>query len=218
MSGDDYASLRERMVRADIRGRGIRNERVLSAFRTVPRERFVPKEHLREAYGDHPVQIGYAQTVSQPYIVALMMESMELSGGERVLEIGTGSGYQTALLAEICAAVYTVERLPQLAESARRRLDGMGYANVYYRLGDGTLGWPEEAPFDGIVVSASAPRMPAPLKQQLTEGGRLVIPVVDDLLVIERREEAFHCRHVCGCRFVKLIGREGWADAAKDER
>ena len=215
--GDDYAALREKMVRDDILGRGIRDSLVVSAFRRVPREKFVPEEFLGEAYDDHPLQIGAGQTVSQPYIVAVMLEAVRPTREGRALEIGTGSGYQTALLAEMFREVYTVERLPELAQSARARLDGMGYRNVRYRVGDGTLGWIEEAPYDAVIVSAAAPEAPASLEEQLADSGRMVTPIGDQhrqtLVVVERRgTERAKRRRLCDCVFVKLIGEEGWGE------
>ncbi len=204
------------MVERQIRRRGIRDRRVLDAFRSVPRHCFVPPRWRDQSYEDHPVDIGYGQTISQPYIVALMTEALHLRGDERVLEIGTGSGYQTAILASLCAHVYTVERIAELSDAARKVLGELGYTNVSYRVGDGTLGWPEEAPFDGIMVTAAAPSVPESLKQQLGEGGRLVMPVGgrggQDLVVLERRGEEFRRERLCGCVFVRLIGREGWPE------
>lgn len=202
------------MVRRQIADRGIKDPRVLDAMRSVPRHRFVPPDRVGDAYADYPLPIGHGQTISQPYIVALMLECLRLQGGERILEIGTGSGYQTALLAELCAELYTLERIPELAQAARDRLTAMGYANVHYRTGDGTLGWPEEAPFDGIIVSAAAPRLPQPLLEQLADSRRMVIPVGDvigqDLMVVERVGKRTRETTVCGCVFVKLVGQEGW--------
>ncbi len=211
-----WLAQRAEMVRAQLRARGLRNERVLAACAEVPRHLFVPEPLRPQAYEDHPLPIGLDQTISQPYMVALMLECLEPTGRERVLEIGTGSGYQTALLARLCREVYTIERLTPLAEDARRALEGLGYANVHYRIGDGTLGWPEAAPFDGIVVSAGAPEEPPSLLAQLAEGGRMVIPVGDRwaqrLLVIQRRKGELHRRTETACVFVKLIGREGWPE------
>lgn len=204
------------MVERQIRRRGIRDGRVLDVFRSVPRHLFVPPRWRDQSYEDHPVDIGYGQTISQPYIVALMSEALRLRGHERVLEIGTGSGYQTAILASLCSHVYTVERIAELSAAARRVLDELGYANVSYRVGDGTLGWPEEAPFDGIMVTAAAPSVPESLKSQLGEGGRLVMPVGgrggQDLIVLKRRGEEFERERLCGCVFVRLIGHEGWPE------
>ncbi|MHC5055008.1 MAG: protein-L-isoaspartate(D-aspartate) O-methyltransferase [Planctomycetota bacterium] len=202
------------MVRKDIAARGITDARVLEIMRRVPRERFVWQVDRRQACADHPIRIGEGQTISQPYIVALMTQELALSGDEKVLEIGTGSGYQTAILAELAREVYTLERFAALAELAREALAELGYANVRHRTGDGTLGWPEEAPFDRIMVTAGAPRVPESLKGQLADGGRLVIPVggegYQDLMLVTREGEGFRERVVCGCSFVKLVGAEGW--------
>jgi len=207
---------REDMVERQIRRRGIRDVRVLEAFRRVPRHLFVPPRYRDQSYEDHPVEIGFGQTISQPYIVALMTEALELRGDERTLEIGTGSGYQTAILAGLCRHVYTIERITELSSAARKVLERLGYSNVSYRVGDGTLGWPEEAPFDAIIVTAAAPSVPDSLKGQLGEGGRLVMPVGgrggQDLIVLKRRGEGFRRERLCGCVFVKLIGQEGWPE------
>jgi len=204
------------MVERQIRRRGIRDARVLDAFRSVPRHLFVPPRHRDQSYEDHPVDIGYGQTISQPYIVALMTDALRLGGDERVLEIGTGSGYQTAILAHLSHHVYTIERIAELSAAARRVLDELGYKNISYRVGDGTLGWPEEAPFDAIIVTAAAPSVPESLKNQMADGGRLVMPVGgrggQDLLVLERKGDGFHRQRLCGCVFVRLIGEEGWPD------
>jgi protein-L-isoaspartate(D-aspartate) O-methyltransferase len=214
---DPFALDRADMVRAQFRARGLRDERVLAVFAEVPRHLFIPEPLRGQAYGDHPVPIALNQTISQPYMVALMLERLGLKGTERVLEIGTGSGYQTALLSRLCREVYSIERLAPLGEAARALLDGMGCANVRYRIGDGTLGWPEAAPFDRITVTAGAPYEPPSLLGQIAEGGRMVIPVGDQwaqqLLVIERRDGKLIRRTEGGCVFVKLIGREGWEGA-----
>ena len=179
--------------------RGIRDPRVLSAFRDIPRHLFVPRERTDEAHDDRPLDIGQGQTISQPYMVALMTEVLRLSGGERVLEIGTGSGYQTAILSKLCAAVYTVERLGGLSRRAQEVLGTLGLANVHFRVGDGTLGWPDEAPFGRIMVTAGAPEVPPSLEAQLAEGGRLVMPVGgrggQDLVVVDRHftSASEHC-------------------------
>jgi protein-L-isoaspartate(D-aspartate) O-methyltransferase len=210
----EASALRQAMVRGQLIARGIRDERVLSVFRKVPRERFVPDVAPEMAYEDHPISIGCSQTISQPYIVARMLECLALDAKARALEIGTGSGYQTALLAELCREVLSIERIPELAETARARLREMGYANVELRVADGTLGWPERAPYDAVVVSAAAPHIPQPLLDQLADGGRLVIPVGDkhgqSLMLVERKGRALKRRSICGCVFVRLIGQEGW--------
>jgi protein-L-isoaspartate(D-aspartate) O-methyltransferase len=210
----DFAALREEMVRKDIAARGVTDARVLEAMRRVPRERFVWEVDRPEACADHPVRIGDGQTISQPYIVALMTQELALKGAESVLEIGTGSGYQTAILAELAREVYTVERFRSLSERAGEVLSGLGYANVRLRVGDGTLGWPEAAPFDRVIVTAGAPRMPEALRDQLADGGRLVVPVggegYQNLMLVTRDGDDFAERVVCGCSFVKLVGAEGW--------
>jgi len=216
--GKRFEARREEMVRRQIERRGIRDARVLAAFRKVPRERFVPEESRGEAYEDHPVAIGRGQTVSQPYIVALMLAELRLTGSERVLEVGTGSGYEAALLAELCAEVYTIERIPALAESAEQVLRELGYGGIHFRVGDGTLGWPDAAPFDGIVVSAAGPRVPETLKAQLAEGGRMIIPAggagMQELYVLERKGDEFVERTAGPCVFVKLVGKEGWGESS----
>jgi protein-L-isoaspartate(D-aspartate) O-methyltransferase len=210
----DDESRRRQMVEVQLRARGIKDERVLEAFGRVPRHLFLPVALREYAYEDHPVGIGAKQTISQPYMVATMTEALELRGGEKVLEIGTGSGYQTAILLALGAQVYTVERLPELSEWAMGNLEQSGWADAHFRVGDGTLGWPEEAPFDRVVVTAGAPSMPVSLVQQLREGGSIVIPVGDETqqeLFILKREGGFvKKRGICACAFVKLVGEEGW--------
>ncbi len=204
------------MVERQLRARGIRDAAVLGAFREVPRHLFVPAERIQEAYEDHPIDIGLGQTISQPYMVALMTEVLRVRGGDRALEVGTGSGYQAAILAKLCATVYTVERLPELSRRAQALLERLGITNVRFRVGDGTLGWPEEAPFDRIIVTAGGPSVPPSLKAQLADGGRLAMPVGgyggQDLVVVERRGEVFREESHGGCVFVRLIGKEGWAE------
>src|SRR5262245_2272925 len=211
----DITSQRDRMVERQIAGRGVRDPAVLSAMRSVPRERFLPP-HLEEfAYQDSPLPIEQGQTISQPFIVALMAEALELDPGDRVLEIGTGSGYAAAVLARLAREVYTVERHAELVESARILLGELGFDNVFVRHGDGTLGWPEHAPYDAIVVAAGGPRIPETLLAQLAPGGRLVIPVgeekAQELVRITRRADGtFEREELGGVRFVPLIGAEGW--------
>ena len=211
---EDYESLRLRMVERQIRARGVRDERVLEAMRKVPRHVFVPPDLVDEAYEDHPLSIGKGQTISQPYMVALMTEALELGGNEKVLEVGTGSGYQTAILAELAREVYSIERIPELARDAERRLEDLGYTNVHIKVGNGTLGWPEEAPFDAIMVTAGAPKVPGPLKAQLADGGRLVIPVGSEfhqiLYRVKRQKDTFSEEALTSCVFVPLVGEEGW--------
>ena len=193
--------------------RGIRDERVLAAIAAVPREQFVPENVRRHAYADRALPIGHDQTISQPYMVAAMLEALELDGG-RVLDVGTGSGYQAAVLAELADDVITIERVPELAEQARATLEAAGYGRVDVRVGDGTLGVPERAPYDGIVVAAAAPSVPEALYEQLAEGGHLVVPVgtVRDqwLEVVERGAEGPLRRRTVPCRFVPLLGSAGF--------
>jgi protein-L-isoaspartate(D-aspartate) O-methyltransferase len=215
--GDDpsWADARNRMVDAQLARRDIHDPRVLATFRAVPRHRFVPERARQHAYDDRPQSIGASQTISQPYMVALMTQELQITGTERVLEIGTGSGYQTAVLAELAPLVYTVERIETLALRARVLLDEMEYRNIRYRVGDGTLGWPEEGPFDRIVVTAGAPEVPDALKGQLADGGILVIPVggewLQTLVQVTRKGKSFQTRRVTDCVFVKLRGEQGWA-------
>ncbi len=207
------------MIRTQIAARGVRDSRVLAAFATVPRERFVADELAEFAYEDAPLPIDAGQTISQPYIVALMAAALELRGGERVLEIGTGSGYAAAVLAQLASEVYTVERHEALAALARRRVEGLGYRNVHVHHGDGTLGWAEHAPYDAIVVAAGGPDVPATLREQLAIGGRLVMPVgatarLQTMVRVRRTGEDTYERETLGeCRFVPLVGEEGWSDA-----
>jgi protein-L-isoaspartate(D-aspartate) O-methyltransferase len=194
----------------------IRDERVLAAMAQVPREWFVPPEVQHLAYEDMPLPIGLEQTISQPFIVALMTEALELAGSERVLEVGTGSGYQAAILAELAQLVITTERLPALAKAARKALSSLGYTNVEVHVAEGTLGWQLEAPYDAIVVTAGAPRVPVDLLAQLAIGGRLVIPVgsryVQELYKITKRRKKNIVQNLGGCRFVSLIGKDAWEE------
>lgn len=209
-----FQELREKMVKYQIAQRGIVDQKVLEAMRAVPRHLFVPKEHLHESYNDHPLPIGYGQTISQPYIVALMTEALELKDTDRVLEIGTGSGYQTAILALIAKEVYTIERIKELYDLSKERLYSFGFTNVYFKLYDGTLGWAEHSPYDAILVTAGAPSVPQPLLNQLKEEGRLVIPVGErysqELIKIKKRQGKEFRESLGGCRFVDLIGVHGW--------
>ncbi len=210
----DYRVARERMVKTQLIPRGIKDQRVLDAMARVPRDRFVEEALVGEAYNDHPLPIGHHQTISQPYIVALMTEALELTGDETVLEIGTGSGYQTAILAELARRVCTVERIRPLLSRAKRTLEELGYQNVLFKAFDGTLGWEEHAPYDAIIVTAGAPAIPKPLLEQLAENGRLVIPVGNrysqDLIKVTARGGRFIRQNLGGCRFVDLIGVHGW--------
>lgn len=212
----NFQKARDRMVETQLVTRGIHDPRVLDAMRKVPRHLFVDEALAAQAYADHPLPIGEKQTISQPYIVALMTEALGLEGHEKVLELGTGSGYQTAVLAELADRVFTIERIPSLLHRAREVLNSLGYRNVVYRVGDGTLGWPEEAPFDAILVSAGAPRVPQPLVDQLSMGGRLVLPVGDrlsqELILVERVPEGIRKTTLGGCRFVDLVGKWGWEE------
>jgi protein-L-isoaspartate(D-aspartate) O-methyltransferase len=205
---------RREMVERQLRKRGIRDERVLAAMLSVPRHEFVPAELAGEAYGDRPLPIGHGQTISQPFMVAAMAEALGLSGGERLLEIGAGSGYQAAVLSLLAREVHTVEMHEELAVASRDRLRRLGYANVHVHVGDGTLGWPDAAPFEAIVVTAAAPEIPPPLTAQLEEGGRLIVPVgtpdEQRLLRVERRGNALSTQPLYHCRFVPLIGKFGW--------
>ena len=213
-SAAGFEGARERMVQTQLRERGIHDSRVIRAMRRVPRHLFVEPALVNRAYDDDPLPIGAKQTISQPFIVGYMLQALKLKGTERVLEIGTGSAYQTALLAELCANVFSVEKLRELAVQARARLDELRYYNVVIHMGDGTLGWSEHAPFDAIIVAAGAPRTPAPLAQQLAAGGRLVIPIGDDqsqtLTLTVRTPTGLEETDLGGCRFVKLLGRYGW--------
>ena len=208
--GADFARAREQMVATQIVARGVKDPLTLAALRRVPRHLFVSAASLGQAYDDHPVPIGHGQTISQPYVVAFMTEALGLRGGERVLEIGTGCGYQAAVLSQIAARVYTIEIVAPLAVEAAARLERLGYANVSVRAGDGYLGWPEAAPFDAIMVTAAAPYVPSPLRQQLRDGGRLIVPVGEewqDLVLVTRHGERFDERRVLPVRFVPMTGK-----------
>lgn len=207
---------RAKMVREQIEARGVRDPRVLAAMRRVPRHLFVGETLAERAYDDTPLPIGDQQTISQPYIVALMAEALELTGVERVLEIGTGSGYEAAILAELCAEVYSVERIVKLAEQAMALLDSLGYRNVHVRVCDGSSGWPEAAPFAAVVMSAAAREIPRPLVEQLADDGRFVLPMGDEdmqtLVRLRKRQGALEEDCLGECRFVKLIGAYGWEE------
>ncbi len=210
MMGESYEWLRKNMVESQIKARGVRDKRVLDAFLKIPRHIFVGPDQRPLAYEDHPLPIEHDQTISQPYIVALMTEALELKGDEKVLDIGTGSGYQTAILAELAGHVYTIERFEKLSRSASIMLDELGYDNVTYRIGDGTKGWPEEAPFDGILAAAASEKIPPALLEQLAPGGKLVIPVGDmggqELLVISKDSRGnINRESLGGCRFLPLV-------------
>lgn len=210
----NYEGARQKMLESQIRARNVRDPRVLGAIRRVPRHLFVEEALRDRAYLDKALPIGEKQTISQPYMVAAMSEALELGGRERVLEIGTGSGYQTAVLAELAESVFSVERIAAFVPVARQRLEALGRYNVLIKVGDGTIGWTEHAPYDAIVVTAAAPQAPRPLLEQLKVGGRLVVPIgpeeAQSLVRIRRDKDGFHEEDLCECRFVKLIGRHGW--------
>ena len=212
----DYRLAREKMVRGQLIPRGIEDQRVLDAMSKIPRDRFVDEALAGEAYNDHPLPIGHKQTISQPYMVALMTEALGLKGDEKVLEIGTGSGYQTAILAQLAERVYTVERIRVLMVKARTLLAELECNNVLFKAYDGTLGWQEHAPYDAIMVTAGAPGIPEPLLEQLAEGGRLLIPIGDrssqNLMRITKKNGKYLQENLGGCRFVDLIGLHGWKD------
>lgn len=211
-----YKTERFRMVEGQLASRDIKDERVLDAFRAVPRHQFVPQENRHLAYANGPLPISQSQTISQPYIVALMTQLLELKGDEVVLEIGTGSGYQAAILAYLANEVHTVERHKELARSATSILSALGYNNVHVHIGDGTLGWPDSAPYDGIIVTAAAPSVPRPLLKQLKDGGRVVIPVggrgAQFLECWQRKGSDFECDQIAPVAFVPLIGEHGWEE------
>lgn len=214
-----FSDIRNKMVEAQLISRDIVDERVSEAFRKVPRHMFVKESLQQDAYNDYPLPIGCGQTISQPYMVALMTQCLELKETDKVLEIGTGSGYQSAIIGELAKEVYSVERYEELAVNAKNVLDQLGYTNIHIKTGDGTLGWEEFAPYDGIVVTAGAPDVPKTLKEQLRDGGRLVIPVggaySQILKVVKRSKNKFTENEVCGCVFVPLVGKYGWDERGK---
>lgn len=193
--------------------RDIKNPRVLDAFKKIERHKFIPQEFATSAYADFPVPIGEGQTISQPYIVALMTEYLDLTGSERVLEVGTGSGYQTAILAELAKEIFTIERFENLAKQAQNLLNELGYKNIKIKVGDGTLGWPEQAPFDRIIITAASPSIPPPLSEQLKEGGKLILPLGEAfgqvLTLVEKKQGILQYKDICGCVFVPLVGKYG---------
>lgn len=209
-----YEKTRERMVKEQLIPRGIHDPATLKAMATVPRHLFVEDALRGQAYGDHPLPIGMGQTISQPYIVALMTQALRLQGHETVLEIGTGSGYQAAILAQICKKVYTVERIDLLLVRARKVFDQLHYLNILSKLDDGTIGWPENGPYDGIIITAAGPKVPDPLLQQLADPGILVIPVgsrsFQELQVVTREKGEFSTKTIESVRFVSLVGAHGW--------
>ncbi len=205
---DKYKNQRMRMVQEQIIRRGIKDERVIKALREVKRHQFVPEQHRHLSYEDHPLAIGLGQTISQPYIVALMTENLDLNGEEKVLEVGTGSGYQAAILAELSKEVYTIEIKEDLANRSRQILQDLGYQNVHVRHGDGFLGWPEQAPFDAIIVTCAPEKIPEPLLAQLKEGGRLIIPVGDtyqQLKLVIKQDNKIQIRDIIPVRFVPML-------------
>lgn len=211
----DFRILRTRMVEEQLRPRGIRSPKVLNVMAEIPRERFLPPERRHEAYRDQALPLSRGQTISQPFMVAVMTEALDLTDKARVLEIGTGSGYQTAVLAQLAREVYTVERIAELCEAARETLEELGISNVTLRTGDGSAGWPEEGPFDGVLVTAGAPEVPQALKEQLSpDGGTLVIPVGDrflqELIRVRREGTSYSEEKLLSCRFVPLLGSQGW--------
>jgi protein-L-isoaspartate(D-aspartate) O-methyltransferase len=214
---NEYSAKRQKMVETQLLPREIKDSRVIAAMRKVPRHLFLDEALWPEAYEDHPVPIGEKQTISQPFIVAIMTEALKLSGREKILEIGTGSGYQASILAELAEQVYSIERLPAIAKRARKILDELKYSNIVITIGDGTLGWKEHSPYDGIIVTAAAPYPPKTLLGQLKINGRLIIPLGDeftqDLTLYIRESEADYSKESYGgCRFVKLIGEQGWRE------
>lgn len=213
---EDFERLRNLMVETQLIARGIKDERVLSAMRKVPRHLFVGESLIDRAYEDHALPIGEGQTISQPYMVALMTEQLELKGNEKVLEIGTGSGYQCAVLAELASRVYSIERIEKLAERARNIIESLGHKNVAIRVANGTYGLKEESPFDGIIVTAGAPEIPKILIEQLSDGGILVIPIGDRwsqmLMKVIKTPSGVITESVTGCIFVPLVGEFGWRD------
>jgi len=211
---DEFEKLRHQMVDRQIASRGIKDERVLEAMRGVPRHEFVLRSDLDLAYIDHPLSIGHGQTISQPYIVALMTELLRVEPGHKVLEIGTGSGYQAAILARLAERVISIERISELVARTRELLAHLGIENIKVVEGDGTLGWPDDAPYDRVIVTAGAPCVPKALTEQLAEGGRIVIPVgsegLQELEVVSKVKGKIKTENAGGCRFVKLIGEDGW--------
>jgi protein-L-isoaspartate(D-aspartate) O-methyltransferase len=213
-SAGRFEEERRLMVETQIRKRGVSDERVLQAMAAVPRHEFVPAFWIKQAHADEPLPIGHRQTISQPYIVAAMVASLALNSSENVLEIGTGCGYQAAVVSLLAREVHTVEILPDLAQSAAERLQRLGYANVHVHCSDGTLGWPVASPYDAILIAAAAPAVPEPLLQQLTEGGRLIAPVgqenKQELQVVTKHGGKFFMKQGGPCRFVPLMGQHGW--------
>lgn len=215
-AGDPYLQPRTEMLETQIRKRGIRDPRVLHAMATAPRHEFVPEPFKHLAYTDEPLAIGEGQTISQPYIVAAMTEALRLQGTEKALDVGTGCGYQAAILSVLCKEVFSIEYRPPLARAAADRLQRLAFTNVHVHCGDGSLGLKEFAPYDAILVAAAAPKIPEPLREQLSDGGRLIMPVgAEDhqhLFLVTRRGNEYTTERREGCRFVPLLGRHGWQD------
>jgi protein-L-isoaspartate(D-aspartate) O-methyltransferase len=213
----EYEKLRALMVSNQLIPRGINDRGVLDAMGRVPRHLFVPEELQHKAYDDMALQIGEGQTISQPYMVAIMTQLLELGGTEKVLEVGTGSGYQSAILAELSKDVCTIERFESLSDQARERITSLGYGNVHFMVGDGTMGWPSEAPFDRILITAGAPRIPDALKEQLSDGGIILAPVgsiySQELVKSRKKEGKFHDQFYTPCVFVPLVGKYGWEES-----
>jgi protein-L-isoaspartate(D-aspartate) O-methyltransferase len=211
---DKFTVEREKMVEEQIAARGVNDARVLATMRKVPRHAFVSQTLRHQAYHDYPLPLDHGQTISQPYMVALMTSCLRLKGDEKILEVGTGSGYQAAILSKLAQKVYSIERDPLLARKARELLTELKYDNIVIKVGDGTLGWREFAPYDGIIVTAGSPVVPGPLQEQLSDGGRLVVPVgssaFQNLMCIVKKGSQFKNEEICGCTFVPLIGDHGW--------
>jgi protein-L-isoaspartate(D-aspartate) O-methyltransferase len=214
LSEKDYEMLRENMVEYQIKSRGMSDEKILKSMRRIPRHLFVPEQQRIYAYEDFPLPIGEGQTISQPHIVALMTSLLRLKGREKVLEIGTGSGYQAAILSKIAKEVYTVEKIASLGLKAEKLFKELGYRNIKVKISDGTEGWSEHAPYDGIIITAGSPQIPKPLIGQLSENGKIIAPIggssVQDLIVAENIKGKLSQRAICGCMFVPLIGKYGW--------
>ena len=212
----EYETLRKRMVEEQLIPRGIKNQMVLDAFYKIERHKFIPENLRNTAYADFPLPIGEGQTISQPYIVALMTECLDLTGKEKVLEIGTGSGYQTAILVELAGEVYSIERFESLAERAQTILGDLGYKNIKIKVGDGTMGWEEARPFDRIIITAASPKVPLPLLDQLADNGKLILPLGESLAqvltLVEKKDGKLESSDICGCVFVPLVGKYAWQD------
>ena len=217
LKNPDFDLSRRAMVDEQLIPRDISDPLVLEAFRNVPRHEFVPQDLWQSAYNDYPLPIGENQTISQPFMVALMTQYLKLKGSEKILEVGTGSGYQAAILGSLAKEVYSIERFKGLADRAKKVFDLLGYGNVHIKVGDGTLGWSENAPYDGIIVTAFAPSIPESLVKQLKDGGRLIIPLDRGgfgqvLTLVERVVNSSRTSDICGCMFVPLVGKEGWPE------